>query len=137
LMVQVAEVVKVPYSDALTEAGVAHLLQVLQAQGDHPAYESFDAMRQHVAEKAAMLAFRHLMDADGIPYSLTPSIRYTDDLDPHMSLGGRRTTLFTTLVREKRAIALLGREPERINGVPALVPRQDDMYAQGDDDIYI
>ena len=136
-MVQVQEIVKIPYSDAMSEAGIAHLLQALQAVGDHPAYESFDAMLQYVAEKAAMLAFRHYMDAADIPYELQPQASYTAGLDPALTLGGRRTTLFTTLVRDRRAIALLGREPERINGVPALVPRIDDLHLQSQEDIYV
>jgi hypothetical protein len=136
-MVQVEHIVKVPYSDAMTEAGIAHLVQVLQANGDHPTYSGFDAMRQYVAEKAAMLAFRHLMDEERTPYQLTPKASFQNDLEPELTLGGRRATLFTTLVRDRRAIALLGREPERINGVPALVPRIDNMHLQNQDDVYV
>lgn len=131
------EMVELPYSDDLTEAGVAHLLQVLRHQGGHKTYESFDAMRQHVSEKAVMLAFRRYLDGEDVPYTLAPQHVFQSGGEPELLLGGRRTSLFVTLISDRRSITQARKEPQRLTSLPSLVPRDIDQTLHSHEAIYI
>lgn len=97
-MLSPADFISLEYSDDLTLAGIKHTFQYLvgttrQKKGIH-----MDQLRQHVAEKAAELAFLRYLQAEDIPHKIVRKSPFTEPDQYDINLGDRDCMIKTHLV---------------------------------------
>ncbi|MBI3160620.1 MAG: hypothetical protein HYZ26_13560 [Chloroflexi bacterium] len=110
------------YSQDYTHAGIEYILRWLARPGRGPAAPGYDDLRERVAEKAAELAFRRMLEEQDVPYTLLESNDFQEADTFAVSLGGRRCALCATLVSGRKDITRFHQYPARFLGAPALAP---------------
>ncbi|TAK14528.1 MAG: hypothetical protein EPO32_01150 [Anaerolineae bacterium] len=133
----VQDFIRLQFDPDTTRAGIDYVLRWLAQPGQRAA-PTYDALREQVAEKAAELAFRRLLESEGIPHRFIESNTFQEAGVFDVSLGGRRTTLCTTLVSGRKDISRFHHYPARFLGAPALAPAEPHRRpGQGDEDLYL
>lgn len=121
MMTSPHEIVRLPYDESLTLAGVTYVVQNLGrilALRDPP---SSADLRGVVASAAVDLALQRWLDRERIPYSWLDDEPFTRPQRPRLVLGGRRLILQTSLVSSRRAIQRIHRDLSLALEAPAAV----------------
>lgn len=137
-MISAGDIVRVPYSPDLTEAGIAYARHALLHPDRNGGSGRTDRLQRLVAGAAVDLAFRRFLGGCDVPFEVRGSAPF-GNLDRYdISLRGQRCTVWSFLVSDHSQIAALHADPAVALAAKALVPL--DHHTAGDrfpDDIYV
>ncbi|MBN2147083.1 MAG: hypothetical protein JW726_06825 [Anaerolineales bacterium] len=137
-MITAADLVRLPYQDDLTLAGIAYATRSLAHTFDRMGGTDFERLRRIVAGKAVELAFRRMLQDQAIPHDVRGVTPFTEPDRYDIALGGWRCDLKAYLIFQKRLIRRLRRYPEQYLQAMALVPSdQATGHPGGERDLYI
>ena len=137
-MLSPAEILRLPYDDSLTLAGIEYAKTSLHYTFNRMGLNPAARLRKIVAGVAVELAFRRWLDAQAIPYDLLGATAFTEKDRYDLCLGGRRCDVKSFLVNEPRRSAELRRDAAWLMDAMALVPEdQFDRSALGENDLYL
>ncbi len=137
-MVTSANLLHLPYTRDLTEAGIAYALRSLPHTYNRMGGSPYDRLRRIVAGVAVELAFRRHLSERNIPFDVKGAAPFTNPDHYDVSLGGRRCDIKSFLITYREQISEMKRNPQVVLNAPALVP-SDQNAAEGhsDNDIYL
>jgi hypothetical protein len=137
-MLTVSNLIHLPYTPDLTNAGVAYACRSLACSWNIRGGAPVEQLRHTVADVAVELAFRHHLSRQDIPIHVLDATPFTH-LDWHdISLGGHRCMVKSLLISRRDQITQLHRDPAIMLQAPALLPV--DQFAAEDqkpDDLYL
>jgi hypothetical protein len=137
-MLTADDIIRLPYTDDLTLAGIAYALRSLAYTYDRMGGTSFERLRRIVAGKAVELAFRRHLDDAQVPYDTLGATPFTDPDRYDVALGGHRCDIKSFVVAQRQAIQQVRQNPAVLLEAAALVPS--DQLAAGhlrDYDLYV
>ena len=137
-MINVNDLIYIPYTPDLTEAGITYACQSLPHIYNRKDVSSFDRLRRITAGVAVELAFRRYLTQQNIPFDVKGALPFTEPDRYDVSLGGHRCDLKSFLISHRTQISELRADPNLALKAPALVPL--DQYAadsQSANDIYL
>ena len=105
------DLLRLPYDDSLTLAGVTYVCRSLDHCYGRQGRPSASHLRHVVADLAAELALRRWLDVQGAPYGLLDDAPFTQPGRVRLLLGGRPLRIQTTVISRREHIRLLRREP--------------------------
>ena len=132
-MISINDLLHLPYTPDLTEAGIAYVLRSLS----HGSL-SYDRIRRIVAGVAVELAFRRYLSQQDIPFEIISATPFTEPDKHDVSLGGHRCDIKSFLITYRDQISQMRSDPSVILNAPALVPS--DHHAvdgHSDHDLYL
>jgi hypothetical protein len=137
-MISTSDLIHLPYTRDLSEAGIAYALRSLSYKYDHVEGAAYEYLRQIVAGVAVELAFRRHLSEQNIPFDVKGAMPFTDPDHYDVSLGGRRCKIQSFLISHREQILEMRRTPQIVLNAPALVP-SDQNAAEGnsDSDLYL
>jgi hypothetical protein len=137
-MISPSNLLHLPYTRDLTEAGIAYALRSLPYMYNRMGGSPYDKLRRIVAGVAVELAFRRYLSEQNIPFDVKGATPFTDPDRYDVSLGGRRCDIKSFLISYREQISEMRRNPQVLLKAPALVP-SDQNAAEGhsDNDIYL
>jgi hypothetical protein len=137
-MLTVADLLHLPYTPDLTQAGIAYACRSLAYTYNRMGGSGAERLRRIVAGKAVELAFRRTLTAYEVPYDTLGATPFTDADRYDVALRGRRCDLKSFLIFRKNTIRRLRANAEELLGAAALVPC-DQMASDvlGEQDVYI
>lgn len=138
MMISSSSFIRLPYSNDLTEGGIAYALRSLTYTYDRAGSSPYDRLRRVVANTAVELAFRRYLSQQDIPFEVQSSTPFTDSERYNVSLDGKRCDIKSYLISHREQMQEMRRNPEIILKAPALVP-SDQHAREGHkrDDLYI
>jgi hypothetical protein len=136
-MIASTDILRLPYDDTLTRAGVEYAKKSLHYTYDRMHLNLGARLRKIVAGVAVELAFRRWLDANEVPYDLLGATAFTEKDKYDLRLGGRRCDLKSFLISRRETITALRRDPGWLLDATALVPEDQLLKPSLDDgDIY-
>lgn len=137
-MVEAADLLRLPYDDSLTEAGVAYACKSLQYTYNRMSLQPIPRLRKIVAGIAVELAFRRWLERESVRYELLGATHFTAPDKYDITLGGRRCDVKSFLISNPARIKALRANPDYLLSAPALVPLdQLNSDSLGPHDIFI
>jgi hypothetical protein len=121
-MQTISDLLHLPYTPDLTEAGITCACRSLVAGTDRMGSFSYHAMRRIVARVAVELSFRRYLTEQRVRYKILAPEPFTHPDDFKVSLGGHRCELISYLISRQREINQIRHDPGRILQSSALVP---------------
>jgi len=132
------DLIHLPYTPDLTQAGIAYACRSFVLQADPPTGHLPSHLRQCVATKAAELALLRYLDDEHIPYQLQNSNSLANPEQANLYLGGRQCEIICSLISNKTEIRKLRDDPTLFLSYPAKVPRYTFTPERShDDDMFI
>jgi hypothetical protein len=137
-MLTPTDLLTLPYTPDLTQAGIAYARRSLPHTYDRMGGNPINRMRRIVAGKAVELAFRRHLGKEGIPFDTLGATPFTDPDRYDVALGGHRCDIKSFQIFDKGKILRARHDPEYILSAAALVP-SDQLASDhlNDNDIYI
>ncbi|HNQ94623.1 MAG TPA: hypothetical protein PKK96_09925 [Anaerolineales bacterium] len=137
-MITSSNLLHLPYTRDLTEAGIAYALRSLPNTFSRAGSSSYDKLRRIVASVAVELAFRRYLSERNIPFDVKGAAPFTNPNRYDVLLGGRRCEIQSFFISRREQISEMKRNPQVILNAPALVP-SDQNAAEGhsNSDIYL
>jgi hypothetical protein len=137
-MISSSDLIHLPYTRDLTEAGIAYALRSLPHTYNRMGGSPYDRLRRIVAGVAVELAFRRHLSEQNIPFDVKGATPFTDPDRYDVSLGGRRCDIKSFFISYREQISEMKRNPQVVLKAPALVP-SDQNAAEGHsgNDIYL
>jgi hypothetical protein len=137
-MITTSDLITLPYTDDLTQAGIAYACKSLPHTYNRMGGSLGDRFRRIVSGVSVELAFRRLLVANGVPYDTLGITPFTDPDHYDVALGGRRCDLKSFLILKKDDIRRLRQDPESLLQASVLVPSDQAESDQfGDEDLYL
>jgi len=137
-MINSSDLIRLPYTPDLTEAGIAHVLRSLPYSFDRVGSKTYDRIRRMVANVAVELAFRRYLSLHEIPYDVIGPTPFTEPDKYNVSLGGHTCDLQSYLISHRDQISQIRSDPSVILKAPALVPSEHyAMDGYSDQDLYL
>lgn len=137
-MIRTSDLLHLPFTRDLTEAGIAYALRSMPYLYNRMGGSPYDKLRRIVAGVAVELAFRRYLSEQNIPFDVKGAAPFTEPDRYDVSLGGRRCDIKSFLISYREQIAEMKRNPQGILQAPALVPSdQNAAEGQSDKDIYL
>lgn len=137
-MLSPADLLRLPYDDTLTRAGVEYAKQSLHYTYNRMHLPPGPRLRKIVAGVAVELALRRWLDANDVPYDLLGATAFTEKDKYDLRLGGRRVDLKSFFITERETITALRRDPGWLLDAAALVPEDQLASAKlAEGDVYI
>lgn len=132
------DLIILPYSPDLTQAGVAYACRSLLHAYPRKTGSSYDRLRDIVAAKAVELAFRRYLTGRAVPFDSIGSAPFSEPERCDVLLGGRRCDLISFSISQREKIRRVRSSPGALLEAPALVPL-DRMASenQSEEDLYI
>jgi hypothetical protein len=121
-MLTAADLIRIPFTAELTQAGTAYLCRSLPEESRAEVSLTTEEMNRIVCRTAAELALRRLMDEQKVAYKLVTTTPFSQPENQDVLLGGRRCEVICTPVHQRERILQLQREPEKILSAPVLIP---------------
>lgn len=137
-MINVNDLIHLPYTHDLTEGGITYACRSLMHTYNRLMYSSSDHLTRVIAGVAVELAFRRYLSQQNIPFDVKGAVPFTDPDRYDVSLGGHRCDLKSFLISYRSQISKLRADLGLVINAPALVPF--DQYStdgQNTNDIYI
>lgn len=106
--------IRIENTPDLAEAGVREVARALSFPARFPHLESFDQMRQRVANNIVSLAFRRYLVEQGIPYQTLGSAKFNEPDHFDVSFGGRRCVVFAQMICQREHIQQVHQDPEQL-----------------------
>ncbi|MBV6450022.1 MAG: hypothetical protein MHPDNHAH_00742 [Anaerolineales bacterium] len=137
-MISPSDLIRLPYTRDLTEAGIAYALRSLPYTYNRMGGSPYNRLRRIVAGVAVELAFRRYLSAQNIPFDVKGAAPFTEPDRYDVSLGGRRCDIKSFLISYRDQISEMRKNPQVVLNAPALVP-SDQHAAEGHahNDIYL
>jgi hypothetical protein len=137
-MIEVSDLLHLPYTPDLTEGGIAYACRSLATTSERMGSSPLDSLRRIVGGVAAELAFRRTLSEQGIPFGVLGATPFTHPEQYNVSLGGHRCDLKSTLITRRPQIAQIRQNLALVLQAPALIPL-DQFAAEGHkpDDLYL
>ncbi len=121
-MLNVNDLLRLPYTPDLTEGGIAYALRSLMYSFERAGRSPYDRLRRTVAGVAVELAFRRYLSQQDIPFEVQAATPFTDHERYDVTLGGHRCDIKSYLISHRGQIAEMRRDPAVLLNAPALVP---------------
>lgn len=121
-MISAGDLVCLPYTPDLTEAGIAYACRSLPHTYDRMGGSPFERMRRIVGGIAVELAFRRYLTQQGVPFDVKGATPFTDPDRYDVSLGGHRCDIKSSMLIHRDKIKALHRDPALLLQAPGLVP---------------
>jgi hypothetical protein len=118
------DLVRLPYDDSLTQAGVTFCCRSLQHSHTRTLRPSPRRMRNQVAEIAVTLSFQRWLEAQDVPFDLIQASPFTSPDRRTIVLGGRRVRIFPTLVSATRRIRSIQSKPSLLLDTYSSIERE-------------
>lgn len=137
-MISTDDVLCLPYTPDLTEAGIRFACQSLPHAYERMGSSHFDRLRRIVAGTSVELAFRRYLTDQCVPFDVKGALPFTDPDRYDVSLGGHRCDIKSFLISYREQISSLHTNPAQLLKAPALVPI--DHHAgdgRSGDDLYL
>lgn len=137
-MISPSDLIRLPYTRDLTEAGIAYALRSLPHTYNRMGGSPYNRLRRIVAGVAVELAFRRYLSAQDIPFDVKGAAPFTEPDRYDVSLSGRRCDIKSFLISYRDQISEMRKNPQVVLNAPALVP-SDQHAAEGHahNDIYL
>jgi hypothetical protein len=129
-MLASSDIIPIPYTPDLTEAGITYACRSLAYTYDRMGGSSFDRLRRIVAGVAVELALRRYLGEQAVPFDVLGATPFTDPDHYDLALGGHRCDVKSFLITHKKQILQLRKDPALLLHAPALVPL-DQAAAEG------
>ena len=129
-MICSADLLHLPYTPDLSQAGIAYACRSLAFTYDRMGGSPVDRLRRIAAGVAVELALRRHLGEQGIPFDVLGATPFTRPDRYDLSLGGRRCDVKSFFISRRSQIELLRRDPGQALQAPALVPL-DQFAAEG------
>jgi hypothetical protein len=123
-MLTLADLLYLPYTPDLNQAGIAHLCRCLATQQYPGDSLSYGTMRQMAGEVACKMAFQRHLDSLNIAYDLLRTNPFTEPELFEITIGGRHCKLIVTTLFQRDQIRQMRNNPEAILSTYALAPVQ-------------
>jgi len=137
-MVNISDLIHLPYTRDLTEGGIAYALHSLPYIYNRKGGSPYDRLRRVVASVAVELAFRRHLSEQDVPFDVTGANPFSEPERYDVSLGGRRCDIKSFLITRREQIAEMQQKPEIVLNAPALVPSDHNAGdGHSDKDIYL
>ncbi len=137
-MVVAADIVRLPYDDGLTQAGLEYARKSLHYTYNRMALDRAARLRKIVAGIAVELALVRHLEQTGAPFDRFGSTHFTRRDLYDLALAGRRVDLKTAVINQKAKISRLRRDPAWLLDAAALVPAdQLESEALQEGDVYL
>ena len=137
-MTSSSDLILLPYTPDLTQAGIAYACRSFVLQAEMPTGHLPSHLRQCVATKAAELALHRYLDDEHIPYLLQNSNSLADPEQADLFLGGKQCEIICSMISSKTEIRKLRVDPTLFLSYPAKVPRYTFTPERShDDDLFI
>jgi hypothetical protein len=137
-MISTDDVLCLPYTPDLTEAGIRYACRSLPNTYDRMGSAPFNRLRRTVADISVELAFRRHLIQQNVPFHVKGATPFTEPDRYDVSLGGHRCDIKSFLISYREQISSLHAKPAQLLKAPGLVPL--DQYA-GDgaspEDLYL
>jgi hypothetical protein len=136
-MLTASDLLHLPCTPDLTEAGIAYACRSLAYARQHMGGSSFAQLRQTVANVAVELAFRRSLRQQAVPFKVQRAMPFTDPDRYDVSLGGHRCEMKSYVLSRREQITSVRQDPAQLLQAPALLPldefageehRPDDLY---------
>jgi hypothetical protein len=137
-MLSPAHILRLPYDDTLTLAGIEYAKKSLHYTFNRMGLKPAARLRKIVAGVAVELAFRRWLEAQAIPYDLLGATAFTEKDRYDLCLGGRRCDVKSFLINDPARSAELCRDTAWLMDAMALVP--EDQFSRstlGENDLYL
>ncbi len=115
-------IVRLPFDDSLTRAGVAYAKLSLHYTFNRMGLNHAARLRKIVAGVAVELAFQRWLDAENLTYDRLGATAFTDKDRYDLRLGGRLCDLKSYLISDKAKIKAVRHDPATLHQAEALVP---------------
>lgn len=115
-------IVRLPFDDSLTRAGVAYAKLSLHYTFNRMGLNHAARLRKIVAGVAVELAFQRWLDAENLTYDRLGATAFTDKDRYDLRLGGRLCDLKSYLISDKAKIKAVRHDPSVLHQAEALVP---------------
>jgi hypothetical protein len=137
-MLTASDLLTLPYTPDLTQAGIAYARRSLPHTYNRVGGDPIHRMRRIVSGKAVELAFRRYLGQQDIPFDILGATPFTDPDRYDVALGGRRCDIKSFQIFDKEKIQRARRDPEFLLRAAALVP-SDQLASDSlnDSDLYI
>lgn len=116
------DILRLPYTEDLTEGGIAYALRSLTYAFDRANTSPYDRLRRLAGSAAVELAFRRHLSNHGIPFEVKALVSFSDRERYDVILKGRRCNIHSYLISRPRQIEEILRSPSMLLDAPALVP---------------
>ncbi len=137
-MLTPADILHLPYTPDLTEAGIAYALRALPNLFEYAGSKPYDRIRRMVANVAVELAFRRYLSQQNIPFDVNAPMPFTEPDKYNVSLGGRSCDIKSFLISHRDQILQMRSNPSVMLGAPALVPSDHQSISDhSDHDLYL
>ena len=137
-MIDISDIIHLPYTRDLTEGGIAYALRSLPYTYNRMGGSPYDRLRRIVAGVAVELAFRRYLSEQDVPFDVKGATPFTEPDRYDVALGGRRCDIKSFLITYREQIAEMKRNPEVVLNAPALVPSdQNAKEGHSNKDIYL
>jgi len=137
-MLTASSILRLPYSSALTLAGIEYAKKSLHYTYNRMGLRPAGRLRKIVAGVAVELAFQHWLQAQGVPYDRLGATAFTEKDKYDLSLGGRRCDLKSFLISDKAKITALRQNPSWLLEASALVPEDQFLSSTlAENDLYL
>jgi hypothetical protein len=137
-MLTANDLLTLPYTPDLTEAGIAYACRSLAYTYDRMGGSPHERLRRIVGGVAVELALRRALAEHGVPFDVLGATPFTDPDHYDVALGGHRCDLKSFLITHREQISQIRRDPSLLLQAEALVPA--DQFAAGgrsDRDLYL
>ncbi len=134
---QAEPLIQMDYTPDLAEAGVREAARALAFPARFPHLDSFDQMRQRVADNIVSLAFRRYLVQEEIPYQTIESANFTEPDQFDIAFGGRRCVVFAQLICQRELIQQVHKNPTDLLQGAVYLPEGGMSAAYRDVDIYL
>ncbi len=137
-MLAATDLIHLPYTPDLTEAGIAYASRMLAFSRPGLGKPTYSRLRRTVAVTAVELAFRRHLQQLAVPFRVAGHQPFTDPDHYDLSLNGRRCRLVSYWISRRNQALELRLDASRLLEATALVPS--DEFVGEDchpDDIYI
>lgn len=137
-MLSASDLLRLPYDDTLSEAGVLYARKSLHYTFNRMSLQPLPRLRKIAAGIAVELSFRRWLERESVRYNLLGATHFTQPDHYDISLGGRLCDVKSFLVSRKEHIRAVRADPAFLLEASALVPLdQINSEKLGMDDIFI
>ena len=129
-MINAGSILHLPYTQDLTQGGVAYALRSLPYNFQGEGGLTYDRLRCLVAEAIVEIAFRRHLSEQDIPFAVKAALPFTGHDRYDVLLDGRRCEIKPFLIRQREQISKIQGDPAVILSAPALIA-SDQHAAEG------
>lgn len=137
-MISSPDFIKLPYTQDLTESGIAYATRSLSYTYDRMGGSLYSRLRRIVGGVAVELALRRYLGEQQIPFDVKGATPFTEPDRYDVALGNHRCDLKTFIISKRNQITAMRRNPGLTLRAPALIPEdQFDAANHSDQDLYL